>query len=71
MAIKGQLKGEYRDWESEIPKLTVRGLETFSASDVKKYYPGLSVTAGAGETPTTDTVTGVIVTGKQIGRAHV
>lgn len=57
---KGPVKNRI-NIDSEIPKLTVRGLETFSALDVKKYYPGLSVTPGAGVTPTTDIVTGTLV----------
>jgi hypothetical protein len=45
--------------DSEIAKLDVNALELFNASDMKKYYPGLSVTPDSG-TPSKNIMTGTL-----------
>jgi hypothetical protein len=56
---KGPVKGRIMI-DSEVGKLTVNALELFTAADMKKYYPGTSVTAVPTETPTTDVFTSTL-----------
>lgn len=56
----GTVKGR-TDFESEIPKLTVNGLETFNAEEISKYYPAISITADNETTPTKNTMTSTLV----------
>lgn len=46
--------------DTEIAKLTVNALELFNATDMKKYYPGLSVTPDGETTPTKNTMTSTL-----------
>jgi hypothetical protein len=43
--------------DRENAKLTVNGLDMFTVANMPKFYPATTVTAGAGETPTIDTMT--------------
>ncbi len=56
---KGPVKGRIVV-DSEVAKLTVNALELFTAADMKKYYPAMSVTPTPTETPTTDVLTSTL-----------
>ncbi|MCK9191255.1 MAG: hypothetical protein M0P10_06905 [Sphaerochaetaceae bacterium] len=51
----GPVKGRVT-LDSEIAKLTVNALETFTADDMQKYYPALSITEGEGVNTMTGTL---------------
>lgn len=46
--------------DTENAKLTVNALELFTAADMTKYYPGMSVTPDVVETPATNTMTSTL-----------
>lgn len=46
--------------DTENAKLTVNALELFKATDLKKYYPGMSITPDNAETPTKNTLTSTL-----------
>jgi hypothetical protein len=48
---KGPVKGRIVI-DSEVAKLTVNALELFTAAEMEKYYPAMSVTTGTGSTLT-------------------
>lgn len=56
---KGPVKGRIVI-DTEVAKLTVNALELFTAADMTKYYPGMSITADPVGTPTTDAMTSTI-----------
>ena len=56
---KGPVKGR-QVIESEVAKLTVNALELFTAADMTKYYPGMSITPEPTATPTTDVMTSTL-----------
>ena len=43
--------------DREVAKLTVNALEMFTAADMVKYYPGISITPDPAQTPTKNTMT--------------
>lgn len=47
--------------DTERAKMVVNGLDLFNATDMKKYYPGLSVTPDVVELPTKQTTTSTLV----------
>lgn len=53
---KGPVKGR-ETIDEEIAKLTVNGLDLFTAADMTKYYPCMSVTPDNETTPTKNTLT--------------
>lgn len=55
----GIVKGR-TEIESENAKLTVNALELFNAADMKKYYPGMSITPDSETTPTKNTMTSTL-----------
>jgi hypothetical protein len=46
--------------DREVAKLTVNALELFTAADMAKYYPAVSITPDSGETPTKNTMGGTL-----------
>lgn len=46
--------------DTENAKLTVNALELFTAADMSKYYPGMSVTPDSQTTPTKNTLTSTL-----------
>ena len=56
---KGPVKGRIVI-DTEVAKLTVNALELFTAADMDKYYPGLTITPTPTGTPTTDVMTSTI-----------
>ena len=56
---KGIVKGR-TVIDSENAKLTVNALELFTAADMTKYYPGMSVTPDSETTPTLNTLTSTL-----------
>ena len=46
--------------DREVAKLTVNALEMFTAADMTKYYPGVSVTPSPAETPAKNTMTSTL-----------
>ena len=46
--------------EREVPKLVVNALELFTAAEMTKYYPGVSVTPTPTVTPTKDVLTSTL-----------
>lgn len=56
---KGPVKGRIVV-DSEVAKLTVNALELFTAADMTKYYPGMSITPEPTATPTTDVMTSTL-----------
>lgn len=56
---KGFVKGRIMI-DSEVPKLTVNALELFTAADMTKYYPGVSITPTPTATPTKDVFTSTL-----------
>ena len=56
---KGAVKGRVVI-DSENAKLTVNALETFTASDMTKYYPGMSITPDNESSPTKHTMTSTL-----------
>jgi len=56
---KGFVKGR-QVIDSENAKLTVNALELFTAADMTKYYPGVSITPTPTATPTTDVMTSTL-----------
>jgi hypothetical protein len=55
----GPVKGR-QEIESETAKLEVNALELFTAADMTKYYPAMSVTPDAGESPTKNILTSTL-----------
>ncbi len=43
--------------DRQVAKLTVNGLDMFTVAHMTKFYPAMTVTAAAGETPASDTLT--------------
>ena len=56
---KGPVKGRIVI-DTEVAKLTVNALELFTAADMDKYYPGLTITPTPTGTPITDVMTSTI-----------
>lgn len=56
---KGPVKGRIVV-DSEVAKLTVNALELFTAADMNKYYPAMSITADPVVTPTSDVLTSTL-----------
>ena len=56
---RGPVKGR-QVIDTEIAKLTVNALELFTAAEMTKYYPGMSVTPDNGTTPTTNVMTSAL-----------
>ena len=56
---KGPVKGRIVV-DSEVAKLTVNALELFTAADMNKYYPAMSITADPVATPTSDVLTSTL-----------
>lgn len=56
---KGPVKGRIVI-DTEVAKLTVNALELFTAADMTKYYPGMSITPEPTATPTTDVMTSTL-----------
>jgi len=46
--------------DREVAKLTVNALEMFTAADMVKYYPGISITPDPAQTPTKNTMTSTL-----------
>ena len=57
---KGFVKGRIVI-DSENAKLTVNALELFTAADMTKYYPAMTVTPTPAQTPTTDVMKSTLV----------
>jgi len=51
--------------DTEVAKISFKGLDIFTSADMKLFYPGISVTPDVVETPTTQTMTStqVIIAG--------
>lgn len=56
---RGPVKGR-QVIDTEIAKLTVNALELFTAAEMTKYYPGMSVTPDDVTTPTTSVLTSTL-----------
>ncbi len=47
--------------DTEVAKLTVNALELFTAADMTKYYPGMSIKPDVVELPTKNTMTSTLI----------